>query len=848
MAEQKKTADGRPIIWSPQPGPQTALLTCPVPDVFYGGARGGGKLTALWSKICTPKGWVPIGSLRVGDTVTDPTTGGACDVIGVFPQGEQDIYKITCDDGAVTYAGLEHLWAYKRPNHVRPRTKPSSQREFAVAELGATVPDERWNTLRVGRTADLIELLANGERPRIPLTEPVIFTRNAHNEWGGVDPYLLGILLGDGHIGPMTITSCDDEIRDYLVAQGFRGGTEMHTDGKPKDWRPGKEIKERLVAWVNNNGLRGCRAWEKFIPDHVLVSSLEYRLEFLRGLMDTDGYADKDGAAYFCTTSPRLRDGVTELVRSLGGKTFCRTRHPTYTYLGEKKSGREAYDMQIQLRRKSALFRLTRKKERCRDSWNGGYELMRAIVGIEKFSREEAICIKVSSPYGLYLADDYVVTHNTDGMIADWIGHMTRNGGHSKGIFMRRTYPELAEVWSRMMELYPATGGESNKSEMLWQWPNGARIELRYLENDDDAARYMGRSFTAMYIDEITNFTSISPIDKLYATLRSPHGIPCVRRSSGNPGGPLTSVIKARYIDPSKPFVPFHWAPNLNRPDLTIESVFIPSTLDNNKILTENDPGYEARLAGIGDPELYKAWRYGDWNVLSGRYFGSFSRDKNVIEPKPLQHYWPRWIGVDWGYSHDASVHWGCYDGTTVYVYREYTVNEATPVELARRIFELTSKHERIERVFLSPDAFARKSSPRTIADEIRSELPWPVVPADNDRIGGWSLMQTMLRFGTLKIFDNCARLTKWLGLAQRDPKRPEDVLKTEGDDVGDSCRYLIKSTQIEPHIPADIVMEQKIKPFLDKEDYMGAFIQRMRMKDELEKNKKPLKLKGRRR
>lgn len=308
------------------------------------------------------------------------------------------------------------------------------------------------------------------------------------------------------------------------------------------------------------------------------------------------------------------------------------------------------------------------------------------------------------------------------------------------------------------------------------------------------------------------------------------------------------SWLKERYVDPSPPYVPFWWAPNPAYPDLKIESVYIPARLEHNKLLLQNDPGYEARLAGIGDPELYKAWRYGDWNVLSGRYFGSFSPTRNVIEPISMSAWWPKWIGIDWGYAHDASVHWGCYDGTTLYVYREYTVNEATPVELARRIFELTSKHERIERVFLSPDAFARKSSPRTIADEIRSELPWPVVPADNDRIGGWSLMQTMLRFGTLKIFDNCARLTKWLGLAQRDPKRPEDVLKTEGDDVGDSCRYLIKSTQIEPHIPADIVMEQKIKPFLDKEDYMGAFIQRMRMKDELEKNKKPLKLKGRRR
>lgn len=31
------------VIWRPQEGPQTALVTCPIFEVFYGGARGGGK-------------------------------------------------------------------------------------------------------------------------------------------------------------------------------------------------------------------------------------------------------------------------------------------------------------------------------------------------------------------------------------------------------------------------------------------------------------------------------------------------------------------------------------------------------------------------------------------------------------------------------------------------------------------------------------------------------------------------------------------------------------------------------------------------------------------------------------
>lgn len=799
--------------------------------------------------VCTPKGWVQVGSLGLGDVVTDPTTGGQCRVIGIYPQGKMDIYRVTCDDGASCLVGLEHLWAYKEPNHHRPRTKESSQRAYAARELAATVPDERWNTLRIGTTADLIEILASDERPRIPLTEPVLFTVNGRTGCGDVTPYLAGVMLGDGHIESLCVTACDDEIREVLLAAGFVAQGELHSDGKPKHYRASGEIRRLFRLWVNNHGLRGCRAWEKFIPPYVLTADIEYRLEFLRGLMDTDGTVDDRGRCYFTSTSKALAEGVQELVRGLGGKASIRERITSYTYKDEKLQGRPSWTVRAWLRKTSAIFKLSRKKARCTDSWNGGYELMREVVAIEKVSHEEAVCIRVDTPYGLYITNDFIVTHNTDGMIADWIGHKTRNGGHSRGIFLRRTYPELTEVWSRMMELYPATGAEPNKSDMTFTWPDGARIELRYLENDDDAARYMGRSFSAMYIDEITNFTSISPVDKLYATLRSAHGIPCVRRSSGNPGGPLTQTIKERYIDPSPPYVPFRWAPNPNYPGLTIESVFIPSTLDNNQILLQNDPGYEARLAGIGDSELYKAWRYGDWNVLSGRYFSTFKPEAPAVIPQVTLSPWlPRWMAIDWGFAHNSSVHWGCYDGSTLYVYREFVANEMTPVELAQKIVELTGKHERIERVFLSPDAFARKSSVRTIADEIRQELPWPVVPADNDRIGGWSLIQQMFKLKTLRIFDNCGRLTKWLGLAQRDPKRPEDVLKTEGDDVGDSLRYLVKSTQIEPVIPPDIVMEQKLRPFLEREDYMGAFVQRMRLKDEQERNSKPLKLKGRRR
>ena len=843
------TSNGTPL-WTPTKT-QELLLTCPIEDVFFGGARGGGKLSPVYSEVCTPFGFKKIGELSVGDMVTDPTTGGHCRVIGVFPQGVKDIYRVTTDDGGECLVGLEHLWAYKLPNHPRPRTKDSPERNYAEAELGATTPDERWNNLRVGTTETLAEALANGYNPRIPLTEPVLFSTYGRTGRGDVTGYLAGVLLGDGYIESLTVTSCDDEVRDYLVSVGFVPGKEMHSDGKPKDWRAKGDIRVKLRQWVANHGLTGKRAWEKFIPDYVFTAHIDYRLEFLRGLMDTDGYVDERGHCSFCSTSRDLAEGVQKLVWSLGGKAKIREKHPTYTYLGEKRDGRLAYDVSIWMRKTSSLFKIERKRARCTDSWNGGHELMREIRSIEKVGEADAVCIQVDTVYGLYVTDSYIVTHNSDGLLVDFVRHWHTNRGYARGLFFRKSYPELAELWSRAMELYPRVGAESNKTEMMFTWPDGAKIEFRYLESDDDAARYQGRNVTWQGFDELGNFTSFAPIDKLYATLRSAHGVKCERRSAGNPGGPLTAGIRERYIEPSPPGRPFKWAPNKLRPDLQIESVFIPSKLDDNIYLLKNDPGYEARLAAAAaDPMLYRAWREGRWDGLFGQFFLNFDphSDRCVIQPRPLSPWYTRWIGIDFGYAHDAAVTWGCYDGSVVYVYREFKAKELTPAELCRIIVQLTGRDEHIDSVFLSPDASQRRSSPKTIEQEIRGNLPWPVRHADNDRIGGWVLLNQMFQRGTLKLFSECRDLIKWLTVAQRDPKRPEDVLKHDGDDLGDSLRYLIKTSDIIPRTPPEVLYEQRILPHIQAGNGMKALIERFKLDEELRKGGKPISPRGKRR
>jgi hypothetical protein len=104
------------------------------------------------------------------------------------------------------------------------------------------------------------------------------------------------------------------------------------------------------------------------------------------------------------------------------------------------------------------------------------------------------------------------------------------------------------------------------------------------------------------------------------------------------------------------------------------------------------------------------------------------------------------------------------------------------------------SGRERISEVFLSPDAFAHRTSESSIAEQLGevltvNGLPRPTA-ADDDRIGGWQLMYQLLESDAWVITDNCAQLIDGLPLLIRDDDRVEDIRKVDGDDAADAARY----------------------------------------------------------
>ena len=113
----------------------------------------------------------------------------------------------------------------------------------------------------------------------------------------------------------------------------------------------------------------------------------------------------------------------------------------------------------------------------------------------------------------------------TESSIGDWLQHSNLYGIEAIGIFVRRKFKQLAEVIARTKQIFPKLGAKYNEQRSEWKMANGARLKFVYLERDSDAEEYQGHNYTRVYVEEVTNFPSPSPINKLRATLRSGAGV-----------------------------------------------------------------------------------------------------------------------------------------------------------------------------------------------------------------------------------------------------------------------------------------------------------------------------------
>lgn len=365
----------------------------------------------------------PICELEVGDYVYN-RHGKPVEVLGVYPQGKLDAYRMTFSDGREAISGIGHIWPYWQRTHKNGKSVEKiftkTLQEMLDKGIYVIKPNEKDDPTRRNRS-----------RFAMPINEPVEFPAREHK----ISPYVMGAFLGDG---------CKNDSASFVLSSAF----EYHV----------AQIAEKLGA-TGYSKSKGCYSWyfykdpkkthylrifdvdptytallsdtycgDKYIPEEYLLDSIENRWELLRGLMDTDGSIAKESWRHplsFGTTSKRLAQDFRSLCNSLGLIAHIKEndRRGKEHVASGKTYIRKSVEYEVSIlcpnELKPKFFTLKHKLERAylaaeHEAARGAKYDRIQLKKVEKLpKKQDMVCIMVDDPEHLFLCNDYLVTHNT---------------------------------------------------------------------------------------------------------------------------------------------------------------------------------------------------------------------------------------------------------------------------------------------------------------------------------------------------------------------------------------------------------------------------------------------------
>lgn len=351
-------------------------------------ARRKGYEQPYSEPVLTPTGYVPMGSLKVGDLVMNPN-GSPVRIGDIVEQGTTEIYEVEFQDGRKVRCGANHLWATCR-----------NGKKFYIM-----------------RTVDYMKRKLKQGSPgkehypyKIPELNPLNFDERSVT----VDPYVLGVLLGDGYI-------CGDQVRfstadEFIVEELQRRLPDYIIEHKEQY----NYVIKSKVQGINelNRQLKDLKvkvkSYNKFIPENYKFTSIENRFELIRGLMDTDGSVT-NGACSFVSTSEQLIDDIVFVLRSLGIRCKKSKEIPGRNNVdfnnGNYSDTRPHWELTITT--EEDIFKLPRKLENIRKNRTYNYKGIgiKAIRKTGEFEKQRCLCI--DNENHLYITKDFIPTHNS---------------------------------------------------------------------------------------------------------------------------------------------------------------------------------------------------------------------------------------------------------------------------------------------------------------------------------------------------------------------------------------------------------------------------------------------------
>lgn len=734
-----------------------------------------GKGLPLDALILTPNGYRRADSIAVGDTLYD-RDGIATKVTGIFPQGTQPCFRITFTDRKSLITDASHLNVL-RPRCGRPERVMSTIDLFAAKHL--------WGLARV------------------PATMPIALPTKKFL----IPPYVMGVLLGDGYIKQhVGFSSGDVEIVERVQRELGSNYVVRHTDRNDyvvinavRKTTPEGYPKNPLIDELNRLGLMGCGSASKFVPDEYKFCNPWQRLEVLRGLMDTDGtISNKNGKKVgrkieYYSISRELAEGVVWLVESLGGKAWALLRkNPKYTHKGEQRIGKPCFRVNIILPNANPFW-LKRKAERYFAHEN---TVDKVIASVEPVDPRETVCFSVDSPTRTYIANDQIVTHNTQtGAIRMKIRmHQYTDeednfiiAAPSYKIMQQSTLPAFLKIMDGL--------GTYNKVEACFKMHGGGTCYMRTATEPDSIVGI--RNVRHIWIDEAGKVS-------LYFWENA------VARSA----------FRDCQIDLTSSPYSFNWVfKEIVRPKMKNSSA-LPN-VDLIQAASWDNPyfpmGTIEHAKQTMDPRRFGALFGGLWEKQVGLVYDCFDENENVCNAVELPTGTKFVAGIDWGFTHPFAMHIRAITPTNMH----YQVGEVHKSGLT--ITQIVDICRQKQIVFNIEKFYCDPAQPAHIEELCRNGMA--AVAADNNVQLGIDRHYELIKTRRFKIFKGVAphALDEYevYRYAEADEISPNKDLKDRGpvkqnDDACDAARYTSIMTYTGNKRVAPKVPEEKKREFSD--------------------------------
>lgn len=382
----------------------------------------------------------------------------------------------------------------------------------------------------------------------------------------------------------------------------------------------------------------------------------------------------------------------------------------------------------------------------------------------------------------------------TDAGLA-WIGEPSENPRY-RGLVIRKNADDLADWIDRVARFYPDASIAYRPAVIRFK--SGAIVRTGHLKDEQAYTKYMGQEYQRILIEELTQIPTLKRYLQLISSARSTvPGLTPQIFATTNPGGIGHMWVKKRWMldDDGHKRTPLL---RFKDPISKRIRVFIPSTIDDNPQLLDNDPDYVGTLEALkeADPDLYEAWRHGNWDIFAGQAFREWNPVIHTYtQPDFALAICRKYMCFDWGYADPGVCNWHAITPENskgvqrVYLYRELTQTHKTPREWAQSL-KTISQVDGVRDIYLPHDCF-NKENGDSIADIFARDGGLRVFPMKTlergARLNRKALMHAGLQMAPdgkpyFQVNVNCKGFIENLPALVYDEKNPEDI-DTRGPD-----------------------------------------------------------------